>query len=232
MLHYEMGVPLAVHRLLVVYDDPLGRERILSLLQKGRFQVQTAGSAAEAEALLAGKFDLVLVDLEVTHVDGVDFIRRLAKLKIPIVIFAAGSHDQRIIAAIRAGALGCIFFEDLGERLVASVEEALAGGRPMSRGLGPMLFEHVRQSGRHSSHQRKTAKGLTDRELSVLQQLARGFCYEDVGKTLGVSLNTVRTHVRTIYDKLDVNSRTEAVLLAMKLGLVKRTPYPGRIPRT
>jgi DNA-binding CsgD family transcriptional regulator len=61
--------------------------------------------------------------------------------------------------------------------------------------------------------------------------MARGYSYEDIGRALGVSVNTVRTFVRSVYEKLDVNSRTEAVLLGMKLGIVRGTPYPMNKPR-
>jgi two-component system NarL family response regulator len=64
------------------------------------------------------------------------------------------------------------------------------------------------------------------RESAVLEQLARGLSYDDVASVLGVSVNTVRTYVRLIYDKLSVTSRTEAVLVALKLGIINRMPFP------
>ena len=220
-------------RILVMEHDQPIRERIAALLKRAGFHVDTAGSALEAQPSLANKPDLVLSGLEIPDVDGVDFIRKFVKSSstVPVILLARRSDGSRVIAAIRSGARGCLFVDDLKERLLPAVKEALAGGRPMSRGLGPMLMEHVRQSGRHSSHERQAAKPLTEREREVLQQLARGLSYDDIGKMLGVSVNTVRSHVRTIYDKFEVNSRTEAVLLAMKLGLVKRTPYPFPTPR-
>jgi len=203
-------------------------------LHKAGFHVDLARSAADAQPSLDGELDLILLDLEVADVDGVDLVRKLVKRTpaIPVVVLATPAQQSRIIAAIRSGAAGCLFLEDLDERLLAAIKEALAGGRPMSRGLGPLLMEHVRQMGRHSSHQRKMAKPITEREQQVLEQMARGFSYEDIGKMLGVSLNTVRSHVRTIYEKFEVNSRTEAVLLAIKLGVVKRTPFPSLLPRS
>jgi DNA-binding NarL/FixJ family response regulator len=224
---------LSMPRLLVVEQDQPLRERVVSMLKRGGFQVDAVGTALEAQPSLAGKLDLVLTGLEIPDIDGVDFIRQFVKSSsgIPVIVLARRSDGSRVIAAIRSGVRGCLFVDDLKDRLLPAVKEALAGGRPMSRGLGPMLMEHVRQSGRHSSHERQAAKPLTEREKEVLQQLARGLSYEDIGKLLAVSVNTVRSHVRTIYDKFEVNSRTEAVLLAMKLGLVKRTPYPFPTPR-
>jgi DNA-binding NarL/FixJ family response regulator len=111
--------------------------------------------------------------------------------------------------------------------VTSAVKEAIAGGRPMSRGIGAVLLEHVRRSSRTSSHQWRAIRPLSDRESAVLTQLARGLSYEDIACLLGVSLNTVRTFVRQVYEKLDVNSRTEAVVVGIRLGLVKGTPYPG-----
>jgi DNA-binding NarL/FixJ family response regulator len=215
-------------RLLVVEPDRPNLERVVAILKKAGYRVEAVANALEARTALVDDIGAVLSSLDLPDVDGVDFIRKLVKSnpEIPIVVLARRSHGSRVIAAIRSGARGCLFVDDLKNRLLPAIKEALAGGRPMSRALGPMLMEHVRQSGRHSSHERQAAKPLTEREREVMRQLARGFSYEDIGKALDVSVNTVRSHVRTIYDKFEVNSRTEAVMLAMKLGIVSRTPYP------
>jgi DNA-binding NarL/FixJ family response regulator len=220
-------------RLLVVQADMPARERVVSTLKKAGYRVEAVGNALDARMALVDEVAAILSGLDIPDVDGVDFIRKMVKSnpEIPVVVLARRSDGSRVIAAIRSGARGCLFVDDLRNRLLPVVKEALAGGRPMSRGLGPMLIEHVRQSGRHSSHERQAAKPLTLRECEVLRQLARGFSYEDIGKALDVSVNTVRSHVRTIYDKFEVNSRTEAVMLAMKLGIVNRTPSPFPTPR-
>jgi DNA-binding NarL/FixJ family response regulator len=167
-------------------------------------------------------------------IEGIDFVRYLARHKSHVTVVAIGARgdDARIIAAIRAGAHGCIYADDPRERLVAAAREALDGGRPMSRGMAPLLLEHIRRMGRSGSGERKAVRPLTERERVVLCQMARGHSYEDIGRALDVSVNTVRTYIRSVYEKLDVNSRTEAVLLGMKLGIVNATPYPMRKPRT
>jgi DNA-binding CsgD family transcriptional regulator len=96
----------------------------------------------------------------------------------------------------------------------------------MSSGMAPLFLEHIRSSARRSSVT-FAVRPLTEREKVVLGHMARGLSYAETGQVLGVSLNTIRTYVRGIYEKLDVESRTEAVLLGIKLGLIKGTPYPG-----
>jgi DNA-binding NarL/FixJ family response regulator len=225
-------VTLGAGRILVVDRDSPERDRLVGDLEDAGLSVRCASSAVAAARELRAPLALLLVSLNNQELDGVDFIRRLAPecVPAPIVVLSRRGDDGRIIAAISAGARGCLFSDDLGDRLVPAVREALAGGAPMSRGMGPLLLEHVRRAGRRSaSTQRAAVRPITNGERRVLEQLARPLSYEQVGSILGVSVNTVRSHVRVIYDKLGVNTRTEAVVLAMKLGLVPG-PHPGSKP--
>jgi DNA-binding NarL/FixJ family response regulator len=219
-------------RLLVVAQEAKLRRWVATSLERGGFQPVAVASAREAESQFAGKFELVLVELVMADVDAVDFVARAARRmpQVPIVALCARGDDERVVAAIKAGARGCLYADDIGERLLDAVREALAGSRPMSSGMAEMLFEQLRPS-RPPSQQGAAVRPFTPRERAVLEQLARGLEYEDIGSILGISVNTVRTFVRAIYEKLNVNSRTEAVRDGIKLGLIKRTPYPGHKPR-
>jgi DNA-binding NarL/FixJ family response regulator len=97
--------------------------------------------------------------------------------------------------------------------------------------MAPLLFEHIRRTGRSQMADGAVVRSLTERERLVLSQMARGQRYEDIGRELGVTVNTVRTYVRSVYEKLGVSSRTQAVLLGMKLGIVAGSPYPSAKPR-
>jgi DNA-binding NarL/FixJ family response regulator len=217
-------------RVLVLAHEPTVAQSVESSLAPMGFRLAVAHSAQEAERHLALPLNLLLVDLEMPDVDAIDFVRRMAKRlpSMPVIAMCARCDDARIIAAVRAGARGCLFVADISERLPSAVQEALDGGRPMSRGMARLLFEHVRDSRRISSQQGMAVRPLTKRECVVLEQLGRSLNYEEIGEILGISVNTVRTFVRTIYDKLDVNSRTEAVLIGIKLGLVKGSPQRGQ----
>ena len=123
-----------------------------------------------------------------------------------------------------AAARACLYEDDTKNGLVLAVRETIDGGRPMSHGMAPLLLEHIRTSARRSSAVRPAVRPLTERERVLLGHMAQGLGYDEVGTALGVSVNTVRSFIRAIYEKLDVGSRTEAVLLAIKLGIVKGTP--------
>jgi DNA-binding NarL/FixJ family response regulator len=215
-------------RVLLVFSNPGFRDGLHSRLMETNCQVEACAGTREATPKL-GDADVMLIDLWTSDADAVDFVRRVRtslQPRLPIVALGACGDDERFIAIIRAGAIGCLYTHDATTRLPAALEDALAGGHPMSRGMGAILLEHLRRQSPPSSQPTKPVSVLTARERTVLTQLARGLLYEDIGKILGVSVNTVRSYIRAIYGKLEVNSRTEAVLVGIKLGLIRGTPYP------
>jgi DNA-binding NarL/FixJ family response regulator len=216
--------------IFVISPSAETRRAFVDALEGAGFFVRAAALASED---LAEDVALLFVDLALSDIDSIDYLRRMRRHRpdVPIVGIGARTEDARVIAAFSAGAHGCIFADDPRERLVASVHEALDGGRPMSRGMAPLLAEHIRTSRRLSSSTMPAVRPLTERERVVLCEMARGHSYEDIGRVLGVTVNTVRTYVRSLYEKLHVNSRTEAVLLGIKLGVVRAPSYPPAKPR-
>jgi DNA-binding NarL/FixJ family response regulator len=213
---------------LLVFSNAGFRDGLSSLLIKANWHVEVCAGTREAIPKL-GDADVMVLDIWTSDADAVDFVRRVRtslQPRLPTVALGARGDDERFIAVIRAGAIGCLYTDDAATRLPSALEDALAGGHPMSRGMGAVLLEHLRRQSPPLSQPTRSVSVLTARERAVLSQLARGLLYEDIGKLLGVSVNTVRSFIRTIYRKLEVNSRTEAVLVGIKLGLVRGTPYP------
>lgn len=210
-------------RLLVVEDD----ERLRTLLETSLSPVgwRTIGACngAEAMARLSEVAPLVaLVDLGLPDISGVELIRRIAAASpdLPIVVLTVCTEEARILEAFRAGARGYLFKEDLGRDLVPALDEALAGGAPMSRPVARLVLQQLRATEATDRPAAPHLPALTERERQVVEQLARGLSYEHVGMVLGISTNTVRSYIRAIYEKLCVCSRTEAVVVALRLGLV------------
>jgi DNA-binding NarL/FixJ family response regulator len=223
----------ALRRLLLVTSNVRRREELGTLLDAAGFLVETPLPGPESDARIGGAPPVAFViDLSSAQIEIVDVIARAIKQwpKVAIVALTDRRDQARVVAAIRAGAHGCLVHEDANGLIVESIEEAIAGGRPLSRAASAVLVEHVRRS-RPPSVERRAVRPLTPRESAVLQHLARGLEYEDVGRLLDVSLNTIRSYVRSIYEKLNVNSRTEAVMSGMKLGLLKGTPFPSNKAR-
>ena len=208
-------------RVIVVASAMPAKVSLVKALGRGKLAVQGFASAGEARSEVDGSVAIVVVD-PLVDVDAIDFLRSVTRKRstLPVVAVVSRGDNQRVIAAIRAGARGCLYVDEAPDGILAAVREAVDGGRPMSNGMAPLFLEHIRASARRSSVGRPAARPLTERERAVLGHMARGLSYEDTGIALGVSVNTVRTYVRAIYEKLDVASRTEAVLLGMKLGIV------------
>jgi DNA-binding NarL/FixJ family response regulator len=213
-------------RILFVEDDARLRRLVPALVDRPDFAWTCAGSVAEALAI-AERIEpaLVLTDLGLPDGDGVALIGALSARApgLPIVVLTVASSEARVLAAIWAGACDYVLKEDLGTRLAAALADALAGGVPMSPAAARAVLAEARRAPvtrAVPTPEAPLTQGLTARERQVVEQLGRGLTYEQVAMVLGVSINTVRSHVRVVYEKLGVASKTQAVLLALQRGLI------------
>jgi DNA-binding NarL/FixJ family response regulator len=129
-------------------------------------------------------------------------------------------HEKPVIDAIEAGAQGYLLKSEAPQDLRESVNHILLGGAPISPGIARHLLQRFRSDESKTSKLRPESD-LTPRERDVLQQLVKGLPYQDVAEQLGVTRNTVTTHVKSIYRKLSVSSRGEAVFEALSKGIVR-----------
>jgi len=131
--------------------------------------------------------------------------------------------ERNVLASIEAGATGYVLKDCSDVELVARVLELRTGGAPMSPGIARLVLNRMQRHGRSGS---KRATGedliLTEREIEVLSLLARGYLYAEIGKRLGISLNTVTSHIKNSYRKLAVHSGPAAVTRAAALGLLRQ----------
>lgn len=218
------SVVAAERSFLVIDDDARIRELLASVLCPPGWRSLLAASATEGLRTIERARELpavVLVDLCLPDRDGVQLIRQLAARwpTLPTVVLSVCTDEQRILDAIQAGARGYLFKEDLSRGLAFALDEALAGGAPMSRAVARLVLDQLRRDNAPPPSTAETP-AITERERQVLEQLARGLSYDQVGAVLDISSNTVRTYVRAIYEKLCVGSKTEAVLAALRLGLI------------
>jgi DNA-binding NarL/FixJ family response regulator len=153
--------------------------------------------------------DVVLVDVNLPRMSGIECVARLKELCPAVLPLILTMYEDTplIFDALKAGACGYLLKRTPPAEIVASIEQVQAGGSPMS----PQIARHV-VSFFHRPASGSELSVLTERERSVLDLLAKGFLYKEIAGRLGLSIDTVRTHLRKIYDKLHVHSRTEAVL--------------------
>lgn len=218
---------------LVVEDDAVTRRALcLGIEKEPAFQLLVALDSVQSAVswLLIQSADLLLVDLGLPDGSGIDIIRFCAQ-RYPtcnIMVITTSSDQDSVVDSIEAGASGYILKDagqlDLGRALL----ELHTGGSPISPTIARKLLSRMRDD-KKITNTATTQVGaenvpqvfLTKREASILDLIARGDSYHEVAKQLGLSVGTVQTHIKNIYDKLSVHSRGEAVYEANRRGLLQ-----------
>jgi DNA-binding NarL/FixJ family response regulator len=216
-------------RVLIVDDHPVFREGLRQVLEarRGVRVLATAGNGDEMWRAVRthGRPHLVLMDVELPGENGIELTRALHERhpEVRVVMLTAFTDSERVFAALKAGAVGYLAKNVPPDEIRATVERA-AAGEPMLSGeiAGRVLREFERE--RQEDRTREQLAALTAREEEILKLLATGDSNREIGKRLFISEQTVKNHVASIFRKLQVNDRTKAALLAVRLGLGGRTP--------
>jgi DNA-binding NarL/FixJ family response regulator len=204
---------MAIQTCIVEADKDL-RQSLAALLN-ATSGIRCVGSYDSAKSALVGlqqtgSPDVAVVDVHLPGVGGAQCVAQL-KSRLPKleVLMVAAHHDQEsILDSLRAGASGCILKNRPHAELVKAIEQIHAGGAPMSHEVARKLVDSFFQPKRHAT----LIQTLTEREKEILGLLAHAYLYKEIAARLGVSVNTVKTHLCVIYEKLGVQSRTEATL--------------------
>jgi DNA-binding NarL/FixJ family response regulator len=173
--------------------------------------------------------DAVVVAFEDPPHEHVAEIRRLRDATpVPILVMSRPVEEHRVTELIKAGAGGYLFAAD-ALRLPDAIRELLRGGVPMSEPVSRLVLGRARRSSaKFAAVRPATAMSeglLTERQREILNLLSNGHSYEDIGLALALSVNTVRSHVRTIYERLGASTKVEAVVAAIELRLIDREPF-------
>src|SRR5258708_4324410 len=154
--------------------------------------------------------DVVLRDIRLPNMSGVDCTRRLKELcpSVQILILTVYEDNDRIFGALKAGASGYLLKRADPANILLAIQEVKQGGSPMSSQIARRVVQSFREAPRDPLKDEK----LSQREEEILQQLAKGYSTKEIADCCSISVNTVRTHLQHIYEKLHVRSRTEAVL--------------------
>jgi DNA-binding NarL/FixJ family response regulator len=213
-------------KILLVEDDPRIAGLIVELVERsGPYAITTAATIAAAASALSAQSDrpdIVIVDLGLPDGDGVDLIAkvRAADGELPILVVTSATKPERIDAALAAGADGYLFKEDVSTRLVAALAELRANGTPMSAGAVRVMLRQLYPRPNHKPR-------LSPQELVVLELLSYGLGYQEIAEKSGKSIHTVRSQLQSVYAKLGVENRAEAVSLAWAHGLIRRSNDPS-----
>ena len=207
-----MSQPNAI-RVLVVDDHPVVRQGLVSMLEKAPdiLVVGQAGNGREAIAVFhQAQPDVTLMDLRMPEIDGVAAIKSLCT-EFPtaqIIVLTTYDRDEDIYRGLRAGAKGYLLKEAEPEELLSAIRAVHNGQKHIPPQVGAKLLERMASS------------ELSDRELEVLQLITTGKSTQAISKALNITERTVNFHINHILSKLGVDDRTQAVVVALKRGIV------------
>ncbi len=197
----------------IVEDNRGTREGLVELLGRAPNLrcVGAWGSGEDAvRELPSHKPKVVLMDINLPGMSGVECVARLKQCLPQSLVLMLTTYEESdlIFASLRAGASGYLLKNMHPTEITQAVEQVHSGGAPMSMQIARKVVNHFQQIKAPASEMEK----LTKRELEILTLLAKGYLYKEIGDHLGITLSTVRAHLHTIYEKLHVQSRTQAVL--------------------
>jgi DNA-binding NarL/FixJ family response regulator len=197
----------------IVEDNRGTRESLKELLGRAK-TLQCVGVHPNAEEALRripeDRPDVVLMDINLPGMSGIECVARL-KARSPgtqVLMLTTYEESDLIFDSLRSGASGYLLKNMAPAELVQAIEQVHAGGAPMSMQIARKVVNHFQQIKQPASDMEQ----LTRREQEILALLAKGYLYKEIADQLGISLSTVRAHLHTVYEKLHVQSRTQAVV--------------------
>jgi DNA-binding NarL/FixJ family response regulator len=217
-----MTVATSAARVLVVDDQTLFRTGLTSLLSQDA-RVEVVGQAVDgAEAVkLAVKLkpEVVLMDIKMPNVDGIEATRQIVEA-VPgtkVLILTTFETDSQVIQALKAGASGYVLKDSSAAAIVSSIVAVMSGERVMASAVANRVLEMLTGT----ATPKEFYDGLTNREIEILKLLANGMANKQIAFRLKISEKTVRNHVSNMYEKLHIYDRSQAVLYAVRKGLVE-----------
>lgn len=232
----------ALLSIIIIEDEPEFRRRFETIIQEEPSMrlVGSAGTKREGQALIEREnFDVMLIDLGLPDGSGIDLIRQVSAQRpdVDIMVVTVFGDEQHVVSSIEAGATGYILKDSTAADVISCIRLLRAGGSPVSPVVARSVLRAIRN--RMSAAAPRPADAgasvgnlfapagptepnpLSARETEILQLLAKGMSFNEIGDILGISPHTVTAHIKKIYRKLQVHSRGEAVYEAGQMGLLR-----------
>jgi len=210
-----------MHNVLILEDHPETREWLTQIIRKAFVEVELfeASSLAQARKIVGEtQLDLALIDLNLPDGNGVEIISEISQ-KSPdtyCVVATIFDDDNYLFPALEAGAQGYLLKEQTTDEFIQSLQGIIKGEPPISPAIARKMINHF-----HNDIQPSDKPDLSSREKEILGAIAKGLSRNEAAEILGITSNTVASHLKSIYGKLNVSNRAQATLEALRLGLVK-----------
>jgi len=210
-----------MQNVLVLEDHPETREWLTAIIRQAFVEVKIfeASSLAQARIIInANQLDLALIDLNLPDGNGVEIISEISKNSPDTycVVATIFDDDNYLFPALEAGAQGYLLKEQTTDEFIQSLQGIIRGEPPISPAIARKMISHF-----HSDLSPTGKPDLSSREKEILSAIAKGLSRNEAAEILGITSNTVASHLKSIYGKLNVSNRAQATLEALKLGLVK-----------
>ncbi|MBX9782174.1 MAG: response regulator transcription factor [Chitinophagaceae bacterium] len=208
-------------RLLLYEDNENLRNSLVSLLQ-WQADMELIAALPDAQTVVndieACKPDVILMDIDMPFTNGIAALKQVRNIhaELPVIMLTVFDDNENIFNSICAGANGYILKKNF-DQIVPAVKDVLSGGAPMTGSVARKVLALFPRPAQHKSEEEQL---LSIRETDILQLLIKGYSYKMVADELDIALETVRSHIKKIYKKLQVNSATEAIYKASKNKLV------------
>jgi DNA-binding NarL/FixJ family response regulator len=222
MITAARPAPSKALKVLIIDDQTLFRNGLALVLGADpRLSiVGEAGTGAEALQMIAVEQpDVVLLDVKMPKMDGIETTKRITAQfpHVKVLILTSFDHDGYVVQALKSGASGYLLKDCRPEAIVAAILTIVSGERVMTREVA----DHVLDMITGTSTYKERYDGLTRRELEILRLLASGLANKQIARELQISEKTVRNHISSFYAKLGVGDRSQAILYAVRKGLVE-----------
>jgi DNA-binding NarL/FixJ family response regulator len=200
-------------RIAIIEDNKIIRESLVEFVQADPECRCVCACATAEEALTAiprHQPEIVLMDIQLPNLSGIECTARLKRMipSLHIIMVTVYEDTERIFRALRAGACGYLLKRCTPEELISAIREVRQGGAPMSRDIARKVIASFQEPLKTTAEMEE----LSPREREILELLAQGLPNKEIARRMGVNDGTVRWHLRHVYDKLHVRSRTEAAL--------------------
>ncbi|KMY19413.1 response regulator transcription factor [Bacillus pumilus] len=212
------------YQIVIVDDHFVVREGLKLILETDqRFDVigEAEDGAKGLDVLKEKAPDLVLLDLNMPNMSGLEMLKEMQslQLKVPVLILTTYNEEKLMIEGLQLGAKGYLLKDASRENLFYTIEAAIRGDILLQANVAAKVFESTEHEVT-PNHLKKEINMLTEKEMLVLQAVARGFRSKEIAFDMGISERTVKAHLTNIYQKLEVTSRAEAIKAAVELGMI------------